>query len=292
LVWLDRAGSPTGTLPLPPGRYEDIRIGPDGRRAIIVKRSAPEERELWLVDLEAATASRVGTPSVTLGSVAWSPDAKAIVYGAIRSGSHAIYTRLLDPPSEEHLLFQSDALFKNPFSWSPDGRYVLFEQPSSATGWDAWCVPVAKEGKPFPLVHAAANEGGGWISPDGKWVAYGSDESGRFEYYLQSFPTPGARRQLTTTGSGTWASPCGFDWSKDGRSALVVDFDGMVREIEFVGDDLRVGATRLLFRSPPGWIAVCPHPDHRRFLASIAVDAAVPAAARLMVNWPSAMEKP
>jgi hypothetical protein len=166
---------------------------------------------------------------------------------------------------------------------------VTFEQPDPDTGWDVWRVPLAGDRKPEPLVRTAANEHGGWVSPDGRWIAYTSDESGRDELYLQSYPAPGQRQQLTTTGIGSWFGSTTVDWSRDGRELIL--FDGGVRVMEIeLGAAFHAGAPRSLFPAPQGVVGFATTADHQRFLIVEPAADAEPNAIGLDVNWSAAIK--
>ena len=170
---------------------------------------------------------------------------------------------------------------------APDGQYVIFEQPDPKTGWDVWRVPLAGDRKPEPIIRTEANERGGWVSPDGRWIAFTSDVSGRDELYVQSYPVAGRRLQLTTTGIATFAI---VDWSQDGREILV--FDNAIRAIEIeAGVSIQAAAPRQLFAAPTGTVGFAAAADHKRFLIVEPVEEPEPAAIELDLNWAAALEK-
>ena len=286
--WFDRAGKRQSVLPLPPGRWEGASIAPGGRRALVGKLSSATETEWWVVELDRAIARRFA--AATLSVAVWSPAGDRIAYQVNKSGPEDIYFKSADGGGAEEPLVVSDVLFKNTDQWTPDGKYVTFDQPDPDLGWDVWRVPLAGDRKPEPLVRTAANESGGWVSPDGRWIAYISDESGRNELYAQSYPTPGQRQQLTTTGVGGWYGSTSVDWSPDGRELLL--FDGVIRVMELEnGPALRAGAPRQLFATPAGVVGFAATADHQRFLVVEPVADAEPRAIGLDLNWAAALEK-
>lgn len=287
LVLLDRSGRRLGTVPAPAGRYEEMAIAPDGLHAVVSRRISPTEAEMLVVDLARGTSVRLATPSAQyLGSLVWSPDGQRIAYVSNPTGPSDIYTRSLDPSAQPKLAYGSDNIFKNAHDWTPDGKMLLFEQPEPGTGWDVWMVPLEGDRVPVPLAHSQANEGGGWVSPDGRWVAYRSDESGRDQIYAQAFPVAAGRQQLTTTGVVPFTSVASFSWSTDGSEVLVQEADGTVRSIAVQpGDALRIGASRALFQAPPGTLYLTSSKDHQRFLAAVAVGQAEPPSLSVVLNW-------
>src|SRR6185436_18115858 len=118
------------------------------------------------------------------------------------------------------LLYRSNVQFKNALQWTDDGRFVVFSQPDSKTGWDTWLLPIDGQRAPVPLLRGPDNEMGAWLSPDQRSVIYLSDASGRVELYAQSYPNPGSRRRVTAD-PGTWSSYPIAKWSSDGRELIV-----------------------------------------------------------------------
>ena len=287
LVLLDRSGRRVATLAAPVGRYEEMAIAPDGQHAVVVRRISPAEMEMLVVDLVRGTSVRLPAPPAQyLGTLAWSPDGRRIAYGSNPTGPTDIFVRSLDPAAEPELAYSSGNIFKNLHDWTPDGKYLLFEQPEPGTGWDVWSVPLEGDRQPVPIAHSQANEGGGWVSPDGHWVAYRSDESGRDQIYAQAFPVAAGRQQLTTTGVLPFTSASSFSWSADGSEVLVQEADGTVRAIAVhLGDTLQIGASQVLFQAPAGIVYLTQSEDHRRFLAAIAVGQAEPPSLSVVLNW-------
>jgi len=130
-----------------------------------------------------------------------SPDGKWIAYNSNRAGPTDIYCKLASGAAEEEPILTGGALFKNLSAWSPDSRSLIFQQPDPHTGWDVWMVSVEGDHKPVPLMRSRFNEIYGDISPDMHWMSYISDESGRPELYVQSFPTPGNKYQVSRNGA-------------------------------------------------------------------------------------------
>ncbi|MBK9470775.1 MAG: protein kinase [bacterium] len=294
LVLLDRSGRRLATVPAAVGRYVEMAVAPDGQHAVVSRRIAPTEMEMLLLDLARGTSIRLpAAPSNFLLSFVWSPDGRQYAFGSNTNGPQDIFVRTLDPATEPELAFGSDNIFKNVHDWTPDGKHLLFEQPDPETGWDIWMVPLEGERRPVPVARSRANEGGGWISPDGRWVAYRSDESGRDQIYAQAFPVATGRQQLTTNGVIPFSSTSSVSWSADGSEVLVQEPDGTVRSIDVrLGDSLQVGASRVLFQSPPGLVYLAPSEDHQRFLASIAVGQAEPPSLSVVLNWMQGTEAP
>jgi dipeptidyl aminopeptidase/acylaminoacyl peptidase len=255
---------------------------------VVGRVNSASEGDWWLVELNSAVARRFAGAIPSYPAI-WSPAGDRIAYQVNKSGPEDIYVKPVDGGGAEEPLVASDVLFKNPVQWSPDGKYVMFNQPD-ATGWDIWRVPLAGDRKPELVLRNEANERGGCISPDGRWITYSSDESGRDELYVQSYPAAGQRWQLTTGGVGTWYGSPTVDWSRDGRELLLFDGKLFVIDVD-TGPTFKAGTPRLLFAPPPGLVGFSTTSDHQRFLMVEPVADAEPTAIELDLNWAAALEK-
>jgi Tol biopolymer transport system component len=287
LVWLDRSGKPQGTVPVPAGRYEYLSISPDSRNLVAGRRSSATAVDLWMVELTRAVTSRFTfTAAGITSNPVWSPDGKWVAYNSNRAGPDDIFRKLANGAEEEEPLLKSGALFKNISQWTPDGRYLVFGQPDATTGWDLWLLPVDGDRKPIAFLRSRFNEYNASVSPDGHWMAYASDESGRLEVYVQSFPTPGSKYQVSTTGA-----PFAF-WSKSGRELGLGGLDGTVMMVDVkTSPSFSAGTPRALFKFRPDIVAVTGTSDLQRFLEAIPVGAAAPPSLVLELNWMSALNK-
>ena len=287
LVWLDRAGKPQGTIPLPAGRWGNAVVSPDAQRVIVDRQSSPTEVDLWMVELSRGVASRFTfTNAPQTGNAVWSPDGQWVAYNVDRGGPRDIYRKPANGAGEEEALLRSSALFKNLTDWSRDGRYLVFNEPDATTGWDIWLLPVEGERKPIPFLRSRFNENGGWVSPDGHWMSYSSDESGKSEVYVQSFPTPGNKYQVSTAG--------GFFglWSKDGTEMLVPALDGTLQVMDVrTTPTFTLGAPHTLFKVRQDVVGMGGLPDFSRFLETVPVGAAAANSVTLELNWVSALKK-
>jgi len=292
LQWLDRTGRVQGVLPLPSGRWEQIAISPDGSRAVVSRSSTSTETDLWLVDLVTGQPSRfVFRPTSSAGAPVWSPDGSRVAFSDDPKGRFDIFVKPVNG-GETELLYESDVLFKNLYSWSPDGKFLAFEQPDPKTGWDAWVLPLDVDREPVPVVKTPANEGRGWFSPDGRWIVYSSDESGRPELHVQAFPEPSGRVPLdgSATSGTDGAGPCW--WSRDGREILFrARLSLRVVAVE-PGQAFRAGPARELFQLPEDVVGMCPTPDLTRLLVSVPVQGTAAPALVIDMNWVSELGGP
>ena len=201
LVWVDRTGVEQ-TLPAPPRSYRSPRLSPDGRQVAI----GNAEAQIWIYDLARETLTRL-TFGLPANTPLWTPDGTRIAYQTGGGGANGgMYWQPADGSGGAERLTSADRQHVNG-SWSPDGKYLAFVEISDKSGRDISVLQVSDRG-PKPFVRTPFNETAPQFSPDGRWLAYASDESGRFEIYVQPFPSPGRKWQISTDG-GTepvWAS--------------------------------------------------------------------------------------
>ena len=241
LAWFDRRGTRLATIDAP-GTLTNPTFSPDEKQLLAVSFD-PELRGVWLLDLARGAPNRL-VPDGTLPMP--SPTGDTIAFASARNaGVFDMYLRRLDGPAgDEPLLQTNESKFVN--DWSRDGRFIIFDSSNAKTGEDIWILPTFGDRRPVPYLRTEYNEVQSRISPNGRWVAYSSDESGIFDVYLQSFPTPGAKQIVSIRGG---AEPV---WRRDGRELyyLAVDRTLMAVDIEDNGSTLRVGRPRALFRAP------------------------------------------
>jgi len=220
LVWLDRTGKPVATVPMAPGPYSGLVLSPDRRRALTIRFDPQTSADLWLIELDRGTTTRFTFEQGNEVYPVWSPDGSHVIYASNRNGPYDIYQKPVTGSGQEELLYHSEGLKKWPSSSSPDGRFIVFSGSDEKTGDDLWILPLSGDRKPRVYLQTPFNEYNAAISPDGHWLAYTSDESGRNEVYVQPFPGPGAKFQVST-GGGDWAG-----WSPDGRELSFFTSDG------------------------------------------------------------------
>ena len=197
LVWFDRNGKQLGRVG-PPGIYFDIVLSPDEKR-VTIQRGDPtgSPADIWLLDLVRGTPSRFTFDPADDDSPVWSPDGGKIAFSNARGGVMNMYWKISSGAGNEELLFKSN-LTQFPNDWSRDGRFLLFDNIDPTTKTDVWVLPLSKnaseDGKPFPILQTAFDERLAQFSPNGRWIAYVSNESSRGdEVYVQSFPPSGGK---------------------------------------------------------------------------------------------------
>jgi Tol biopolymer transport system component len=288
LVWLDRSGKSGAALAIPEGRYEKMLISPDGSQLLAVRRTSPVAVDLWVIDLAKGPPTRLTARSQSRigGDLAWSPDGSRVAFSSNRDGPTNIYVKQVSQVADEELIYQSSSQFKEVDAWSPDGQFLLFEQADPISSWDLWLLPMRGERKPIPYLRSNFSEIGGTISPDGRWAAYASDESGRAEIYVQSFPTPGAKYRISSEGALRAA------WSKDGRELVFVGLDGTIWSVPVTTTPIfKAGTPHRLFRSRSDALWFAATPDLHRFLESVPEPDVAPSSISVVLNWPAELGK-
>jgi Tol biopolymer transport system component len=233
LVWFDRSGKRTG-VGGEPGNLFQLHLSPD-RRLAAVALGVP--RDIWIYDLPRGLRSRFTFGPGSQLEAIWSPDGKTLVFCSNRSGHYDLYRKAVNGTGTDELLYTDDQQ-KYPTSWSPDGKYLLYHSGS------IFALPLTPNAKPIPFTKNAFVQQQAQFSPDGRWVAYQSNESGRFEVYVAPFPGPGGKRQVSATG-GTLPR-----WRADGKELFYLTQDQrlMAADIALKPDAAEVGAVHALFK--------------------------------------------
>ena len=185
-----------------------------------------------------------------------------MVFAGDRDGPQSLYVKTVDDAAPEQVVYHSEALFKNPSAWSPDGQWFELTQLDPGSAQNVYRLPATGEGELKTLVHGPARDIGGPISLDGKWLAYTSDETGRYEVYVRPFLDPGPRVQVSQQGgAGSW-------WTRDGRQLVYVgaDLHSLWRADVEPGKELRVSQPRQIATLPSTTMSVDASPDRQRFL--------------------------
>jgi Tol biopolymer transport system component len=294
LAWRDRSGRMLGVIDLT--NSSAASVSRDGAM-LVMSRSLPQTGvDLWLYDLKRRTPLRFTLDSASERTPIWSPDGKYVAYSAARDGSvDRLYRRPTMGSGNEQLLFKTEGSF--PTDWSADGRFILFhtpnapDNPDQRNGMDLWVLSLA-DLKARPLVGTAFNEAQGTLSPDGRWVAYASDESGAFEVYVQSFPGGGSKRPVS---SGGGAEP---RWRADGRELFYVSADRRLMAVPTtIGPGFEAGKPDALFTMNVRDL-VFPYskrydviPDGQRFVLQELIGRGSPSPLTVLVNWPALLPR-
>ncbi len=242
IAWINRQGSEGESLGIG-NLFFDLTISPDGRFAAVAElESGAGTPDLWVFDLERNLRTRFTFHSTNDWYPAWSPDGARIAFASSRNGSNGIWVKDVGGSGEAALMFEEPEHNLYPQSWSPDGELLVFERVGQSNTSDLWSIRTDGS-QPTELVASSFNETFGSISPDGRWMAFVSDESGADEIYVTTFPKAARRWQVSTDG-GTYPR-----WRDDGRELLFVKGGGELyaAEIDGRGETLVVGEIRNLF---------------------------------------------
>jgi Tol biopolymer transport system component len=297
LNWIDRHGKILGTVG-EPSDNRSLALSPDGTKAA-VSRFGEHSPGMWLIDFSRGTNARFTLDSSTSAYACWSPDARRIIFASNRDGGTMnLYQKLADGAQGEELLLKSGE-DKNPTSWSRDGRFLLYSARDPRTKADLWVLPLDGDKKPTPFLQTEFNEQDGRFSPDGHWVAYTSDESGRNEIYVRVF-APRSRGAAPDTGGETLISTgggVGPRWREDGKELFYVAPDGKVMAVEITSNPvLRAGVPKELFQGPaqsltPTGLQWDVAPDGKRFLMVALAAQSAPAPFTVVLNWQAGLKK-
>ena len=210
MVWVDRQGKVIEVVGSP-RNYQGVALSPDGKR-LAAHIHDGDGGDIWVTELPRGTTSRYTfDASQDNSSPVWSPDGNAIVFASRREGRKwGLYKKLADNTGGDELLFESDTP-KRPVSWSPDGRTIVFMNLDPKTGQDLWTLSLSNDRRPTPWAQMPFTENQGVVSPDGRWLAYFSNETGLYEVYVRPFPSGAGKWQVSRDGG---AFPI---WRGDGR---------------------------------------------------------------------------
>jgi serine/threonine protein kinase/Tol biopolymer transport system component len=293
LTWIDRSGKELGTVG---GReiYQHVRLSPDDQKLAL--SIGDPQAAIWIHDLVHNTRTRLTFGTESYGSLAWSPDGSHLGYTASEGGNlyATIFSKAATGAGEsERLLAAAHGQEQALCDWSPDGRYLIYRSGSAGPGGgqDLWILPLFGDRKPFPYVTGPGDQREARFSPDGRWVAYTSNETGRLEVYVAPFPWTGAKWQVSANGG------YGPEWRRDGKELffLIPGASQFVAAAVYgSGTSFEVGELHTLFRtslspSTAGTV-YAPTRDGQRFIAITAgEEGSMPL--NLVQNWTAELKK-
>jgi Tol biopolymer transport system component len=288
LVWLDRQGKRVGTLG-ERADYMDFALSPDGTRAAVsVLDPARNTGDIWLLDVARGVRTRFTSDPANESSPVWSPDGAAIVFDSNRAKNADLYQKFSSGVQAEQAILQTGQA-ERAWSWSRDGRYLLYSIGEPSAGVDLWVLPLFGDRKPFPFLSTPFGEVRAKFSPDGRWITYTSNESGRPEVFVAPFPTADAKYRIST-GAGSWSR-----WRPDGKGIFYVTDDTLMSaEVNGQGSTFAVGAVTPLFkieRRPGQRYPYDVSPDGQRFLVNAPVEQPESPPITVVVNWKAALRK-
>jgi eukaryotic-like serine/threonine-protein kinase len=300
LTWFDAQGNVQSRVGSP-APYVNLALSPDGTRAVTFRTEAGLNLFPWMVDLSRGTSARyeLGGPAGDESAV-WAPDGRSIIFSSANAGQMAdIFEKRVDGAAGAEALVKSNE-WKLPLSWSPDARFLLYLSIGGETTDKLWVLPLQGDRKPWPLIGSGFDESDARFSPAGRWVAYVSNESGRYEVYVRPF-APEALLQGTANVGAKWlisdkggSSPM---WRQDGKELYYIDLEGNLNAVTIsAGAAFQAGVPKVLFRAPqgrvqkPGMTRWSPSPDGKRFLFLVP-EKQDAAPLTVLLNWQAGLKK-
>jgi Tol biopolymer transport system component len=273
-----------------------VNLSPDGEHAAATRyNSGTTLSVVWLLDFSRDISTRFTFGSSASSAGVWSPEGSRIIFTSNRDGNYNLYEKPASGARDEELLLKSDEE-KHPTSWSRDGRFLLYFSLDPKTKADLWILPLEGDKKPFPFLRTDFDERYGRFSPDGRWIAYVSDESGRNEIYVRSFSPDGTAPGV----SGKWQiSNDGGNlprWRGDGRELYYLTSDRKLMAVEVTTNPVfRAGIPKALFQTTVGttgslstWDVSA---DGKRFLMPAPSAASAQQPFAVVLNWQAALKK-
>jgi eukaryotic-like serine/threonine-protein kinase len=307
LVWLDRTGKVLGVVGPPDENFPSSpALAPDDRR-VANGRIVQGNSDVWLTDVAREVATKFTFDPATEVSPVWSPEGSRVVFRSLRNGPSDLFVKPANGATDEQPLLVTPQN-KTPLDWSRDGRFLLYANLDPKTQSDLWVLPLAPSTgaadarKPFPVVQTAFDETQGQFSPDGHWLVYTSNESGREEIYVRPFPESGGKWQVSTAGG---SQP---RWRVDGKELFYVAADARLMAVPIRvtpdGRAVDAGTPVALFRTRlatganitlSGWQSRALYAVARdgRFLMNVNVDAGAADVSPLTIvlNWDAGLKK-
>ena len=289
LTWFSRSGKKLGTIGQP-DIYATPAISTDGTRlAITVGENG--KGDIWVYDLKRGSASRLTfDPANEVNSV-WSSDGSRLYFSSDRNGPYDIYQIPSNGLTSEQPVFQSADQRKALDDLTADGRYAIFDTASSPISTQLWALPLFGDRKPFAFVQGGFGVTSGRFSPNARYLAYASNETGRNEIYVQTLPQHTGRWQISTSGG---LEP---SWRRDGKELFYLAGDGKLMSVDVNPDSatFRTGIPKPIFQTPLMPTAYwrntyVPSPDGQRFLLVVPASEAKATPITVVVNWPALLK--
>jgi Tol biopolymer transport system component len=284
LTWVDRAGKALDSIGVR-GSFTTPALSPDGNTvAVDLLDLLSDNRDIWLLGLARGTASRFTFAGNNLSPV-WSPDGSQVAFGNGASGQWTISRKAANGSGTPEVLLASPAAVY-PTDWSRDGRFLIYDQRTEKGTNAIWVLPLSGDRKPIAYLSSDYGYYAGKLSPDGRWMAYASIETGRFEVYVQSFPGKSGKFQISTGG--------GFreQWSRDGKEIFYIAPRGMMAVDVKAGEKFEAGAPKALFEMRlVGQQTYSVSPDGRRFLVPTLPEEVAGAPLTVVLNWTAGLKK-
>jgi eukaryotic-like serine/threonine-protein kinase len=286
LVWLDRTGRNLGKVGTP-GPFEGLVLSPDEKRIAVTQRPSDVTSDIWVEDVRTGVFSRFTNGPGRILSPVWSPDGGRLAYARFGIGSEFSVKAAAGGTEEGLGTHGANGMVDD---WSLDGKYLVYEETGLKTQNDLWLLPLEGDHRPVPLVQTPADEFAAQFSPDGRWLAYQSNESGRYEIWVQPMPPNGTKSQVSTTGG------IEVHWRRDGKELFYISADRKLMAVPVtLGKSFDHGAPKELFGDVPfsnAHIRYQPSADGQRFLSLLpSGKEAGEAPLTVVVNWLAGLKR-
>jgi Tol biopolymer transport system component len=288
LQYMGADGSLQQPLPIPAGRYSDMRISPDGSHVALLRSDSPTSSDLWIADLRTGDFSRLTTDGARKASPRWSGDGSRIAYAVQRGASYDFYVRAISGAGGEQPFYKSASGYKNMSDISADDSLILFDDLGVKTQRDLQYVRTHGDQTPVTFLATPFNEVNGSLSPDKHWIVYRGDDSGPILLYAQSFPVPGDKVRITREGTG----PFGAGRFDATQTRILAEVPGGVRIVPIhTGATLTVDGPGTLVSFPKSTVLWEALPDFHRFIVALPVSETTPTSLTLVTNWPALLKR-
>ena len=291
VTWYDRRGNAIEST-WPEQTFGSVRISPDGQRiAVDVTDPRTGTADIWIYDVARGAPVRFTTDPTNDSQAVWSPDGKRLLFRSERRGAPSLYEKSIGTGSE--ILLASEPIPLTPEDWSPDGHWIAYVRQSRQTSWDLWLMPLTGDRKPLPFSATRFQEWGARFSPDSRWIAFTSTESGSPEVYVASLQEPGNRHRISLGGGSTPR------WRGDGRELYYASADNrsifavsIKTTLTFTSGTptrlLSVGAVAVA-RDRARNVAYDVTADGERFLVSVPAGEPESSRVTVILNWMAAL---
>ena len=287
LGWFDRTGKPLGTVGSP-GRFGLPKLSRDGKQVAAPRfDSQTGTSDIWLFDLSRGAESRFTSDPGDDQAVVWSPKGSQLMWASNREGVRDFYRKTSSGGGQDELFWKSDD-GKYPNDWSGDGRFILYVELNPKNANDIWVMPLSGDRRPSPYLTTQFDENFARFSPDSKWVAYYSNESGSDEIYVQPFPATGGKWKISIKG-GNYPL-----WRRDGKEIFYMAADKLMAVEVTSGERFEAGLPKMLFdcasiRGVRGKYAV--KGDGQRFLVVTRIEETGPGSFTAVLNWTADLKR-
>jgi Tol biopolymer transport system component len=289
-MWFDRSGKQVAPASEKVFNLLSLRLSPDGNQ--LATEAGESDSEIWIYDLKRQVNTRLTFGPGSSSSPVWSRDGQWVAYVGVR-GKNSLYRKPSNGTGQEELLFEGDATARNPFDWSADGKTLLFGVGDYTAKGQLWALPLTGDRKPVALTQNTFVTNSARFSPDGHWIAYTSNESGRFEVYVMPFGGGAGKWQISSQGG---LQPV---WRRDGKELYYWSADNtlMAVPVSLNPTGVQVGARQTLFRfnNPVGIVGiVSPYDvsaDGQRIVL-ITTPQQTPRPITLVTNWTAELKRP